>query len=80
MKLYNCCYHIKLNVSTPKLNPLFTAIRKGNYEACKLLLENGIDVSLKYTNEFMKNMDAYTLAKRSNQEQIIDLLEEYIID
>lgn len=71
-------HKIMINVSTPKLNPLFTAIRKGNYEASKLLLENGINVNLKYTNEFMKNMDAYTLARHSNREQIVDLLKEYI--
>ncbi|TKI56915.1 ankyrin repeat domain-containing protein [Brevibacillus antibioticus] len=68
---------ITIDVSTPKLNPLFTAIRKGNYEASKLLLENGIDANIKYTNEFMKNMDAITLAKHCKQESIIELLEKY---
>lgn len=71
-------YNIMIDVSTPKSNPLFTAIRKGNYEASKILLENGIDANVKYTNEFMKNMDAFTLAERCNQDRIVELLEGYI--
>ncbi|WP_186438560.1 ankyrin repeat domain-containing protein [Cohnella terricola] len=69
--------NIKIDVSTPKLNPLFTAIRKGNYDASKLLLENGVDAKIKYTNEFMKDMDAVTLAKHCKQDSIIELLEKY---
>lgn len=71
-------HNIMIDVSTPKSNPLFTAIRKGNYEASKILLENGIDANVKYTNEFMKNMDAISLAKRCKQDRIIELLEGYI--
>ncbi|MCA1295675.1 ankyrin repeat domain-containing protein [Paenibacillus sp. alder61] len=70
--------NIMIDVSSPKRNPLFTAIRKGNYEASYLLLENGIDVNVKYTNEFMKNMDAITLAKHYNQESIARLIAGYI--
>ncbi|MGX4583181.1 ankyrin repeat domain-containing protein [Paenibacillus chitinolyticus] len=69
--------NIMIDVSTPKLNPLFAAIRKGNYEASKLLLENGVDANIKYTNEFMKHMDAVTLAKHCKQDSIIELLEKY---
>ncbi|MGZ7445796.1 ankyrin repeat domain-containing protein [Paenibacillus sp. TH7-28] len=71
-------HNIMIDVSTPKLNPLFTAIRKGNYDVSKMLLEYGIDANVKYTNEFMKNMDAITLAERCNQDRIIELLEGYI--
>lgn len=70
--------NIMIDVSSPKRNPLFTAIRKGNYEASYLLLENGIDVNVKYTNEFMKNMDALTLAKHCKQEDIARLIAGYI--
>lgn len=62
-------YNIMIDVSTPKLNPLFTAIRKGNYDASKMLMEYGIDASIKYTNEFMKkygcNYFGKTLQSRS---------------
>lgn len=70
--------NIMIDVSSPKRNPLFTAIREGNYEASYLLLENGIDANVKYTNEFMKNMDALTLAKHCKQEDIARLIAGYI--
>lgn len=69
--------NIMIDVGSPKRNPLFTAIRKGNYEASYLLLENGI-ANVTYTNEFMKSMDAITLAKHCNQESIAQLIAGYI--
>lgn len=66
--------NITLNLSSPKLNPLFLAIRKGNVKLVRMLKSYGIDVKISYTNEFMRNMDAITFAKQCGQNEIADLL------
>lgn len=67
--------NIDLNLSSPNMNPLFIAIRNKNIEMTHTLLDYGIDPSIKYTNEFMKDMDALQLAKRVNYEPIVELLK-----
>jgi len=64
-----------LNLSSPSMNPLFIAIRNKNIEMTKILLEYGIDPNIKYTNEFMKDMDALQLAQRVKCEAIVNLLQ-----
>ena len=66
---------IKMNLSSPKLNPLFVAIRNGNIDACKLLLHNNFNVEICYNNEFMKNVNALEFAKKCGQIKIIELLK-----
>lgn len=64
----------ELDVSEPERNPLFSAIRGGHVEIAKLLIENGIDIHVKYTGESMKNMDALAFAHEYGQVEIIELL------
>ncbi|GIP59740.1 ankyrin repeat domain-containing protein [Paenibacillus woosongensis] len=66
--------NIMFNLSSPKTNPLFIATRKGNHKAVKLLLEHGIDPSIEYSNEFMRNFSVLDLAKKMNQGEIVSLL------
>ncbi|WP_395782003.1 ankyrin repeat domain-containing protein [Aquidulcibacter sp.] len=52
----------KLDVESPQKNPLFGAIIGCSSEIVRLLLEAGIDTSVRYTGESMKNMDAIAFA------------------
>ncbi len=67
----------KLDVSEPKKNPLFGAIMSGNKDIVKLLLDNGIDASVRYTGDYMKNMDAYDFAIERGQTEIAEMLLPY---
>lgn len=67
----------EIDVSEPERNPLFSAIYNGHVNIAKLLIENGIDVQVKYTGESMKNMDALTFAYEQGQKEIAILLESY---
>ncbi|WP_025698332.1 ankyrin repeat domain-containing protein [Paenibacillus durus] len=69
--------NIMFNLSSPKTNPLFIAVRKGNFEAVKLLLNKGVDPSIEYSNEFMKNFNVIQLAQKMNQSEIVTLLNEH---
>lgn len=71
---YLISYGVKMDVSKPRNNPLFGAIYQGNVEVAKLLIESGIDTTIKYNNEFMRNKDALLLAKEMGQEEIVYLL------
>mgnify|MGYP006305431491 CR=1 FL=1 len=64
----------EMDVSEPVRNPLFGTITNGRIEIAKLLIENGIDTSVKYTGENMKNMDALAFAIEQGQKEIADLL------
>lgn len=55
--------HVMFNLSSPRTNPLFIATRKGNLKAVQLLLENGIDPSIEYSNEFMRNFSVIDLGR-----------------
>jgi ankyrin repeat protein len=61
-----------LDVSEPERNPLFGAIYVGNKDIVRLLLEAGIDASIKYSGESMKDMDAVAFAQERGR---IDLAE-----
>lgn len=65
------------DLSDPEKNPLFSAIYCGNLEIAKLLLESGIDISVKYSGESMNEMDALAFAKERGQTAIVDLLEKF---
>ena len=67
----------KLDVSEPTRNPLFGAILSGDKDIVKLLLDSGIDASVRYTGEYMKNMDAYDFAIERGQKEIAKMLEPY---
>lgn len=64
-----------LDVSEPERNPLFGAIHWGHTEIAKLLIDSGIDISVKYTGETMRNMDALAFAKEWGRSDIAALLK-----
>ena len=67
----------KLDISEPERNPLFGAIMSGNKNIVQLLLDNGIDASVRYTGDYMNNMDAYDFAIERGQKEIAAMLEPY---
>ncbi len=67
----------KLDTSEPEKNPLFSAILSGNKDIVQLLLNNGIDASVRYTGEYMKDMDAYDFAIERGQKEIAEMLKPY---
>jgi ankyrin repeat protein len=64
-----------MDVSEPERNPLFSAIYGGHPAIVKLLIENGIDTSVKYSGKWMSNMDALAFAKERGQLQIANMLD-----
>ncbi|EJS65330.1 hypothetical protein COF07_26005 [Bacillus wiedmannii] len=52
----------ELDVSLAKRNPLFGAIYGGHKNVVEFLVGKGIDVSIRYTRESLKNMNAYEYA------------------
>ncbi len=56
----------ELDESLAKTNPLFGAIYGGHKEVVELLVDSGIDFSIRYTGESMKNMDAYEYARTNS--------------
>lgn len=65
----------EMDVSDPVGNPLFGAIQEGNDDIAKLLIDNGIDIHVKYTGGSMKNMDALAFAREYGRKEIINLLD-----
>lgn len=55
---------IQFNMSSPQLNPLFTAIKTKNIDAIEILIKSDIDQKVKYSNEFMRSMDALLFAQQ----------------
>ncbi|WP_218276388.1 ankyrin repeat domain-containing protein, partial [Pseudomonas sp. FW305-BF6] len=66
---------VEMDVSDPIRNPLFGAISNGQVEVAKRLIENGINIKVKYSGESMKEMDALAFAKEQGQREIVELLE-----
>ncbi|SFD38359.1 hypothetical protein SAMN04488168_13613 [Bacillus sp. 491mf] len=72
----------EMDVSESERNPLFGAIQGGYIDIVKLLIENGIDIHVKYTGEYMENMNAVAFAHEQGQIEIANVLnsgkkEEY---
>lgn len=63
-----------LDISEPERNPLFGAILRGHTAIAKLLIENGIDTTVRYTGESMKDMDALAFANEWGRGEIVELL------
>ena len=59
-----------------KRNPLFGAIYGGHKEVVELLVEKGIDISIRYTGETIKNMNAYEYAREFVQTEIAEYLKQ----
>lgn len=64
----------EMDVSEPERNPLFGAIHGGHVNIAKLLIESGIDTSIKYNGKYMTNMDALAFAIERGQKEIAVLL------
>ncbi len=67
----------ELDTSDSRSNPLFGAILSGNKDIVKLLLDSGIDASVRYTGDYMQNMDAYDFAIERGQTEIAEMLLPY---
>ena len=70
--------NINLDLASSRTNPLWAAVRNQNIDMVKLLLHYGIDPGLKYSNEFMKEMDVLQLARKINSNPIIEILTSHI--
>lgn len=68
-------HHIEIDTSEPDRNPLFAAIYGGHFPVVKLLVENHIDVFIKYSGDNMKEMDAYVFAIERGQTEIAEYLK-----
>jgi ankyrin repeat protein len=64
----------QMDVSEPERNPLFSAIHSGSLEIVRLLVERGIDTTVAYTGESMKNMDASAFALEMGKTKIVHFL------
>lgn len=66
----------KVEVSDPTKNPLFGAVGGGYKEIVELLVESGIDISVKYTSKSGNERDACTYAFEIGQTEIYNYLKE----
>jgi hypothetical protein len=66
-----------LDISEPERNPLFSAIYGGHPEIAKVLIDAGIDTTVRYTGESMKGMDALAFAHERGQSDIEKLLSAH---
>lgn len=63
-------HQVEMDTSEPDRNPLFAAIYSGHFEIVKLLIMNGIDITIKYSGNNMKEMDAYMFAVERGEMEI----------
>lgn len=70
----------KLNIEESDKNPLFPAIYGSHVDIVKLLIDKGIDISIKYSGENMKNMDVYNFAIERGELEIAKLIENKMIE
>jgi ankyrin repeat protein len=63
-----------VEVDEPERNPLFSAVNYGSLNIVKLLIERGVDPSICYTGESMKNMDALAFAVELGKKDIAEYL------
>lgn len=67
---------VGMDLSEPERNPLFAAIYGGHMEIVRRLVEQKINVSVTYTGETMKNMNAYDYAVERGQTEIAAYLKQ----
>lgn len=73
---YLISHNIEIDTSEPERNPLFAAIYGGQFEIVKLLVESNIDISIKYSGDNMKDMDAYAFAIERGETVIAEYLKQ----
>lgn len=64
----------QMETRKPEANPLFSAIYGGHSDVVRLLLARGIDPSVRYTGQRMRDMDAEAFARERGQVEIAQLL------
>lgn len=69
-----------LDVSEPNKNPLFSAIYGGHLNIVKMLVQNGIDYSVKYTGDRMQDIGAYEFAIERGQLDIANYLKDKLAE
>ncbi|KRD58285.1 hypothetical protein ASE40_18300 [Flavobacterium sp. Root935] len=65
---------IKIDLTTWS-NPLFKAISIGNIDAVEILIKNGIDYQIEYSNPYVKNMNAIKFAAYCKKDDIANFLK-----
>ncbi len=73
---YLISQNIEIDTTEPDRNPLFAAIYGGHLDIVKLLVRNNIDLSINYSSETMKDMDAYSFALERGQTEIAEYLKK----
>ena len=77
-KLDNVRFFLNQNVSLdtkkPSANPLFAAIMGRSVEISKLLIDSGIDTTVRYSGEKMNDMDALAFALERGETEIADVI------
>jgi ankyrin repeat protein len=68
----------QVDTSEPERNPLFAAIYGGHADVAMCLLDSGIDASIKYSGQSMKEMDAVAFAKERGQLEIAEVIERHL--
>lgn len=66
----------KMDIEEPNHNPLFGAIYGGHTEMARLLIDKGIDISVRYNGPNMKDMDALAFAIEWGRSDIASLIRE----
>lgn len=63
------------DISEPERNALFSAIYDGHTDIARILVEAGIDTSVRYTGQSMKNMGALEFAKERGHAETIAYMQ-----
>ena len=69
----------ELDISAPERNPLFAAIQGGHIEIVKLLVNQGIDYCVRYSGQYMAEIDARLFAIEQGKRDISAYLAELLI-
>ena len=67
----------KMETREPQGNPLFSATHGGHADIVRLLLQCGLDPSIRYTGPTMRDMDATAFARERGQTEIVRILESW---
>lgn len=65
-----------LDVSEPVRNPLFGAIYGGHTEVARVLIDSGIDTTVKYSGKHMQDVDAVAYAVEWGRGDIVAILND----
>lgn len=66
----------EFDIREPERNPLFGAIQYGHIDVVRVLINAGINTTVTYTGQYMKDMDALAFAREWGKEDIVNVLSE----